>query len=102
MLSGNSIQYEEVAVARRGHDQFALLAVKLAIYQDWGLRRIVIMHVMWRGLVVPRHLAGVHVHSDQRASEEIVFVAPCPGGKSRRWIARTKNIELGLGVVSSR
>src|SRR5580704_10101947 len=102
MLSGNSIQYEEVAVARRSHDQLALLAVKLAIYQDWGLRRIVIMHVMWRGLVVPRHFSGVHVHSDQRAGEEIVFVAPGAGGESWRRVARAENIEPGLWIVSSR
>src|SRR5580704_16258258 len=101
MLSGNSIQYEEVAVARRSHDQLPLLAVKLAIYQDWGLRRIVIMHVVRRGLVVPRHFAGVDVHSDQRAGEEIVFVAPGAGGESRRRIARTENIEPGLWIVSS-
>src|ERR1700728_2339025 len=102
MLSGNPIQHEEVAVACRGYDQLALLAVKLAIYQNWSLRRIVIMHVVWRGLVVPRHFAGVDVHRDQRAGEEIVFVAPGAGGESRCWIARTENIEPGLWIVGSR
>src|SRR6185503_558590 len=57
------------------------------------------MRVVWRGLEVPRHLAGVDLHGDDRAREEILAGAARCRGIGRRWIARAEDVEPGLGIV---
>ena len=100
VLAGDAIDREEVAVARRGRHQLALLPVDDAVDEDRRLRRIPVVHVVRRGLEVPGHLAGVDVDGDQRAGEEIVpFAAPDRVGGNR--VAGAEDVELGLGIVDA-
>ena len=59
------------------------------------------MHVVRRGLEVPRHLAGVDVDRDQRAREEVVPLAAALR-EGRRRIAGAEDVELGLRIVDAR
>ncbi len=60
------------------------------------------MHVVRRCLVIPRHLARIHIDRDQRAGEQIVAFAALACRICRRRIARAENVELRLRIVRAR
>ena len=54
------------------------------------------------GLVVPRHLAGVHVHGDERVGEEVVSRSSGLVGIRRCGIPGPEDVEVRLRIVRSR
>src|SRR5262245_44176653 len=60
------------------------------------------MRVVWRGLVVPGHLSGIHIHSDKSTRKEIIPFATALRRVGRCGIAGSKNVEAGLRIERSR
>src|SRR5205823_12035489 len=95
-----TIAGEEEAVACRGRAELARAAADGRIDQDRRLRRVPVVRIVRRRLVVPRHLAGIHVDSYERARVEVVPLAT-RARVARCWIAGAKDIELRLGIVDA-
>ena len=93
MLAGRAVEHEEVAVARRRHHQLAHPAVERHVDENRRLRRIPVVRVVRRGLVVPRHLAGIDVHREQRRREQVVAFAAALR-VCRRRVAGAVDVEI--------
>ena len=54
------------------HQQLSVLPAPRAVDQHHVLHRVPIVPVVWRKLIVPLHLSGVRVESDDGVGEEVV------------------------------
>ncbi len=76
VLSVRSIQQEVKPVTAGLREQFPFLALEFGVEQDWRLHRIPVVHVMRRGLEMPRQLPGVRVQRHYRARIKVIARAP--------------------------
>src|SRR4030095_11717879 len=102
VLTGHTVHGEEVAVPRGGGNEFSRAAVDRAVDEHGRLRRVPVVHVAWRGLVVPGHLAGVDVHRDERARKKSDTCASARHRVRGRWIAGAEYVEACLWIVDAR
>ena len=101
VLAGQAVHDEDVAVARRLHDELPRLAVDLAVDEHRRLRRVPVVRVVWRRREVPGELAGVHVDGHERARIQVVAFATGLRRVRRRRIARADDVQLRLGIVDA-
>src|SRR5260370_110069 len=79
MFSVGPVQDKEVSIARRLRHQLSLLAIELAVKKYRSLHSIPIVRVMWRGLEIPRQLAGIGIYRDNRFGVQIVSATAFAG-----------------------
>src|SRR6516164_3571132 len=97
------IEGEIVAISAGGQDHLARAAPpEITVDEHRRLRGIPIVRVVWRGLVVPGHLAGIDVDRNDGARVEIVARPAGPVRVCRSRIAGPKDVEACFRIVDAR
>ena len=97
-LPVRAIQDEEVAVAAGLSEQFAFLAVDLAVDQNRRFVGIPVVRVVRRRLEIPGHLSGVGIQRDDRLGVEVVAFAALAGDHGLR-VAGAEVDQVQFGIV---
>ena len=97
--AGTPIKHVEKAILRGLHQHLAGLAVDRQRREDHLLRAVVVPHVAWNDLVVPRHLARLAQRHDRVSVQIIAARAATFLDVVRRGVAGTDVDQLEFGVV---
>src|SRR5262249_54421660 len=100
-LACRGVQYIEVAVLRRLHDDVAILAVDLQVRHRDLLNSSVVPRIPLDLLVVPDVLAGLGFQRDDGRQEQVIALATRVADLRgpRRTVANADEYQVRLGVV---
>src|SRR5262249_22655668 len=96
VLSRQAVEGKIVAVAAGLQNELSHFPVEFRIHQNRSLCRIPIVRVVWRGLVIPSHLAGIDVDRNNGTGEQVVAFAAALRRVRRRRVSRPHNVKMSL------